>query len=162
LLREKATDLTACDTFDYNDLNAYLLVVLGLAAPEKDQIQQFQELVRKSQDRVPVPLRDITTLAKKSPLVTLSQSADLTAAIESFASGVHRILVCKDGTKDGTKEVVGILSQLRLIRFLWDYAANFPAIYQLYSMHLRDLDIGTQATISIKYVLLVHSRLSPC
>merc|ERR1712098_7162 len=66
-------------------------------------------------------------------------------AMEHFASGVHRILVCKDGTT----EVVGILSQLKVVKFLWDNATSFPAIDALYPVILRDLGVGTQQTISI-------------
>ena len=146
LLREHATDTTACGTFDYNDLNAYLLVVVGLAHPDEDQLELFSALAKKTREGTQIPLRDIQDLAKKAPLVTLSEKEDLSKAIEIFGSGVHRILVCKHGTN----EVVGILSQLKLVQFLWDNGKSFPSIDQLYPMILRDLNIGTINTISIK------------
>lgn len=146
LLRENPNDTTASDTFDYNDLNAYLLVVVGLASPEEDQVEAWSGLLQKAKGHVPIPLREIITLAKKSPLVTLSESEDLSKAIEIFGSGVHRILICKDGTT----EVVGILSQLKLVKFLWDNGSSFPTIDQLYPVILRDLSIGTVQTIAIK------------
>jgi hypothetical protein len=146
LLRETHDDTAACGTFDYSDLNAYLLVVVGLATPEEDQLVDFDVLAKKTRDRESIPLRDIQTLAKKGPLVTLPEIADLSKAIEHFGSGVHRILVCKDGTT----EVVGILSQLKLVKFLWDNGSSFPAIDALYPMVLRDLSIGTSQTIAIK------------
>ena len=127
-----------------------MLVILGLAKPDEDDVELFSELQKRSTEHRPVSLRDITPLAKKAPLVTLSESEDLSQAIEKFGSGVHRILVCKDGTT----EVVGILSQLRLLRFLWDNGANFPVIYQLYAMQLQDLNIGTLTAISIKWAIL--------
>jgi CBS domain-containing protein len=146
LLRENATEITACGTFDYNDLNAYLLVVVGLAHPDEDQLELFSALAKKTREGSQIPLRDIQDLAKKAPLVTLSENEDLSKAIEIFGSGVHRILVCRHGTT----EVVGILSQLKLVQFLWDNGKSFPSIDQLYPMILRDLNIGTVQTISIK------------
>ncbi|KAL2072111.1 hypothetical protein VTL71DRAFT_11454 [Oculimacula yallundae] len=145
LLRENANTTTACGTFDYSDLNAYLLVVVGLAHPDEEQLEIFDGLAKKAREGALIPVRDVQTLAKKSPLVTLSESEDISKAIEYFASGVHRILVCKDGTTD----VVGILSQLKVVKFLWDNGTSFPAIDALYPVILRDLGVGTQQTISI-------------
>lgn len=147
LLRETSDSTSACGTFDYSDLNAYLLVVVGLANPEGEQLETFDALAKKAREGAWIPVRDIQTLAKKGPLITLSESEDLSKAIEHFASGVHRILVCKHGTT----EVVGILSQLKVVRFLWDNATSFPAIDALYPVILRDLGVGTRETISIKY-----------
>ena len=149
LLREHPTDTKACGTFDYNDLNAYLLVVVGLAHPDDHQVELYSSLAKKGREGSEIPLRDIQDLAKKAPLVTLSEKEDLSKAVEIFGSGVHRILVCKHGTE----EVVGILSQLKLVQFLWDNGKSFPSIDQLYPMILRDLDIGTLHTISIKSVI---------
>jgi CBS domain-containing protein len=145
LLREHPHVTTACGTFDYSDLNAYLLVVVGLANPEQGQLEDYDALAKKARENVPIPLREIQSLAMKEPLVTLSQSQDLSKAMEHFASGVHRILVCKDGTT----EVIGLLSQLRLVKFLWDNGACFPPIESLYPMTLKDLGIGTPQTIAI-------------
>ena len=120
--------------------------MVGLASPEEDQLVDFDALAKKTRNREPIPLREIQTLAKKGPLVTLPESADLSKAIEQFGSGVHRILVCRDGTT----EVVGILSQLKLVKFLWDNGSSFPAIDALYPMVLKDLSVGTPQTIAIK------------
>lgn len=146
LIREDPTYNVAISTFDYSDLNAYLLVVVGLAHPEDNQKEIYDNLAAKARDGKPIPLRDIQSLAKKGPFVTLSDSDNLTKAIEYFGSGVHRVIVCKHGTA----EVVGILSQLTLVNFLWENGNSFPAIERLYSSTLRDLNIGTQNAISIK------------
>jgi len=145
-VRGSPTDLSACDTFDYNDLNAYLLVVLGLANPSEDQVEAYTEIAKKARDGTKIPLKDISSLAKKAPLVTLSESQDLSKAIEIFAGGVHRILI----VKEGTNHVIGILSQFTLVKFLWDNGSSFPIIDQLYPMILRDLNVGTHQTIAIK------------
>jgi len=146
LIRESAEKSVAIGTFDYSDLNAYLLVVVGLAHPEHDQRQLYDAIASKARDGRVIPLRDVQTLAKKGPLITLSQSDDLSTAIKHFGSGVHRVVVCKDGTT----EVVGLLSQLRLVRFLWENGSSFPGIDKLYTYNLKDLGIGTPNAISIK------------
>jgi len=59
---------------------------------------------------------------------------------------VHRIIVVKEGTDN----VVGGLSQLRLVTFLWENRKSFPVIDQLYPQYLKDLGVGSQQVISIK------------
>lgn len=146
LLREKENARNVVSTFDYSDLNAYLLIVLGLANPEESQIHAFDELAKKAQDRVSISLREVLSIAKKEPLTTLSEREDLSKAVEIFGSGIHRILVCKEGTDD----VVGILSQLKLVQFLWDNASSFPVIERLYPIVLQDLEVGAVQAVSIK------------
>lgn len=146
LVRETPQDLSACDTFDYNDLNAYLLAVLGLANPNEDQIDNYTEIAKKAREGIAIPLKEASFLAKKGPLVTLFEYQDLSKAIEIFAGGVHRILI----VKEGTDHVIGILSQWTLVKFLWDNGASFPIIDQLYPMILRDLNVGTHHAIVIK------------
>lgn len=121
-------------------------MVVGLAHPDETQKEIFDGLATKARDGKAIPLRDIQSLAKKGPFITLPESDNLTKAIEYFGSGVHRIVVCKTGTAD----VVGILSQLTLVQFLWENGNSFPAIDRLYLSTLRDLNIGTQNAISIK------------
>lgn len=146
LVRETSDGLSACDTFDYNDLNAYLLVVLGLANPAEDQVEAYTEIAKKAREGTTISLKETSSLANKAPLVTLSESQDLSNAIEIFAGGVHRILI----VQEGTNHVVGILSQWTLVKFLWDNGSSFPSIDQLYPMILRDLNVGTLQTIAIK------------
>jgi len=145
-VRETSNDLSACDTFDYNDLNAYLLVVLGLANPTEDQVEAYTEIAKKAREGTTISLKETSSLANEAPLVTLSESQDLSNAIEIFAGGVHRILI----VQEGTNHVVGILSQWTLVKFLWDNGSSFPSIDQLYPMTLRDLNVGTLQTIAIK------------
>jgi Mg2+/Co2+ transporter CorC len=146
LIRSSPNELSACDTFDYNDLNAYLLVVLGLANPTDDQIDTYTEIAKKAREATNISLKEIASLAKKAPLVTLSESQDLFKAIEIFAGGVHRILI----VKEDTDHVIGVLSQWTVVKFLWDNGSSFPTIDQLYPMILRDLNVGTHQAIAIK------------
>ncbi|KAI9759861.1 MAG: cell separation during budding [Chaenotheca gracillima] len=145
LIREKASDESAVSTFDYSDLNAYLLLVVGLAHPDEDHVQSLDELAKKARVGNKIPIRDVKDLGKKEPFVTLSHTANLTKAVEIFGSGVHRIVI----VKEGTTRVMGILSQLRLVKFLWENGRSFPIIDQLYPHVLKDLGIGSNHVISV-------------
>ncbi len=145
LVRETATSRTAISTFDYNDLNSYLLVVVGLAKPDEEHVDLYREIAKKAQAQQAISLREIQELCRKEELVSLSADSTLDKAIETFGSGIHRILVT-----DPNKEVLGVLSQLRLIEFFWDEGANFPIIERLYGSLLRDLNIGSHKIIAIK------------
>ena len=105
-------------------------------------------MAKKAQAGKKIPLRDAKSLGNKEPFVTLPHSADLTSAVETFGGGVHRIVVLKEGTN----HAVGILSQLRLIKFLWENGRCFPVIDQLYPGEIKDLGIGSQNLISVKFV----------
>ncbi|KAJ9666496.1 cell separation during budding [Coniosporium apollinis] len=145
LLRENEQSRTAVGTFDYNDLNAYLLLVVGLAHPDEEHTASFNELARRGRAGKPIPLKDVKDLGRKEPLVTLPDTADLTRAVEVFGSGIHRVIVVKEGTSD----VVGILTQLRLVRFFWENRNTFPALEHLYQQCLKDLNIGSKTVIAI-------------
>lgn len=74
-------------------------------------------------------------------------------AVEIFAGGVHRILITREGGSgngSGFGEVVGVLSQLRLVRFFWENGKNFPAIEGLYASSLQDLQMGSKSVWAIK------------
>lgn len=146
LLREHANTRHATGTFDYSDLNAYLLLVLGLAHPDEEDIGSFDELAKKGREGKPIPLRDVKEVGgKKEPLITLPHTADLTKAMEVFGSGVHRVLVAEEGTTD----IIGVLTQLRLVSFFWENRQSFPGVDQLYSQLIKDLNIGSQTVLAI-------------
>src|SRR2546421_581657 len=145
-LRESLGSRSAAGTFDYSDLNAYLLLVCGLVQPEEKDIQSFQELANKAREGNPIPVKDVMHLGKKNPYTTLPSSATLPQAVEILGSGVHRIAV----VKDGTDEVIGVLSQLHLVKFFWENGRNFATIDQLYPQQIKDLKIGSSRVIAIK------------
>ncbi|EXJ84952.1 hypothetical protein A1O3_05627 [Capronia epimyces CBS 606.96] len=145
LVRENAGS-PVIGTFDYRDLNAYLLLVVGLIKPDdNDRAEELQRLAQQAREGKAMHLRDIKELSKKEPLTFLSQESDLLKAIETFGKGVHRVVVVDETTKEAT----GVLSQTRLIRFLWDYGRSFPVLDQLYTQHLRDLKIGSNDVVAI-------------
>ncbi|KAF3763059.1 hypothetical protein M406DRAFT_238357, partial [Cryphonectria parasitica EP155] len=131
-------------TFDYKDLNAYLLVVVGLAKPEEEHVQLYEGIARRASEREAIPLREIQPLCRQEQLVSLSPDDFLPGAIEVFGSGIHRILVT---TQDG--ETVGVLSQLKVVEFFWNEGVNFQVIDRLYPALLRDLRIGSQQIVAI-------------
>lgn len=133
-------------TFGYNDLNAYLLLVVGLTKPTESQLTSFQEVAQKAREGSKIPLRDIRDLVPREPLTTLPQSANLMTAVETFGGGVHRIVVLKEDSN----EAIGIVSQSRLVKFLWENGRSFPIIDQLYPQHLKDLRLGSQKVVSVK------------
>ncbi|KAF2470356.1 uncharacterized protein BDR25DRAFT_34242 [Lindgomyces ingoldianus] len=145
LLRENPGSRTATGTFDYGDLNAYLLLVVGLAHPTESDVASFDELAKKGREGKPIPLKDIKDLGKKEPLITLPSTADLTKAMEVFGSGVHRILVVEESSTN----VVGILTQLKLVQFFWENRQSFPAVDQLYPLLIKDVNIGSHSVYAI-------------
>ncbi|CAP49289.1 uncharacterized protein PODANS_5_6150 [Podospora anserina S mat+] len=160
LVRETPTSKRAISTFDYSDLNAYLLVVVGLAKPEEEQIELYDHIAKSAQAQTPVALREIQPILKKSELVALPAEATLDAAVEAFGSGIHRLLIT-----NSAGEVIGILSQLRLLEFFWKEAVNFPVIDRLYGSVLRDLQIGSTQIIAVNAdgpladaLLLMHNE----
>ena len=147
IVRSDKSSNSAIATFDYRDLTQYLLFATGQLFPSTEEhIHLFQSLAKKAQAGHKIPLQDAKALGNKEPFVTLSHTADLTAAVELFGGGVHRIVIVNDDGKD----VVGILSQLHLIKFLWENGRCFPVIDQLYGKEIQQLGIGSQMLISIK------------
>ena len=152
LVRESKAVKTAIATFDFRDLNQYLLFATGQLTPPPELLQFYQSLATKAQAGQKIPLKDAKSLGNQETFVTLPHTAQLTTAVETFGGGTHRIIITKD---DG---VVGVLSQLRLVKFLWENARCFPVIDQLYGKEIQDLGIGSQHLISIKYVPLPFRR----
>jgi hypothetical protein len=147
LIRETPASEAAVSTFDYSDLLSYLLVVIGLAKPEPEQVEMYNGIGTKMQKGERIVLREIQELSRKESLIMLPAEDGLSQAIEILGSGIHQLLATGDGGK-----VVGVLSQLRVMRFFWNEGVNFPSIDRLYPVILRDLSstLGHQTVISIK------------
>ena len=146
-IRTSPDDESICGTFDYTDLNAFLLLIMGLYQPDEDEdLSSFEELAKKARAGGTIPVKLVKDLGKKGPFVTVPESAPLTRVVEVLGSGVHRIAV----VREGTNHVIGIISQLRLVRFFWEFGRCFSSIEALYPINLRDLNIGSSSIISIK------------
>lgn len=148
LIRETPESTSAVATFDYSDLNSYLLLAAGLTYPDEAHRASYEELAKKAHDGVPIPLRDVKKCGmEKEPLINLPTSASVLSAVEIFGGGVHRVVVVNESNP---QEVVGFFSQFRLVKFLWENGRSFPVIEELYPKALRDLVIGSHEVISIK------------
>lgn len=139
LVTDDLNSRIATGTFDYSDLNTYLLGVVDRA----------QANGGTHQPRQPDYLRDLPEFDRREPLITLPADALLPQALEFLASGVHRIVVTEGGESDSHR-VIGVLTQLRLVRFFYDNRKNFPDLTDLYSRSLVDLNVGNHEVVSIR------------
>lgn len=142
LIRESRKTRTVIGTFDFTDLNAYLLLVLGLSQPD----ELASQLAKRAQSGETIPLSDlIEHLGAREEPAFLPHTASLTQATEILGGGVHRVVVCKEGTS----EAVGIISQLRLVRFFWENHESFSATQGLYARSLKELELGAKEVLAI-------------
>ncbi|EFY99522.1 Cystathionine beta-synthase, core [Metarhizium robertsii ARSEF 23] len=144
LVRESSSLPAAVATFDYSDLNAYLLVVVGLSKPEAHQVELYNDIMLNAREGKNISMRQIQPLCRQEPLVGLPSNGNLAQAIEILGSGIHRILIT-----NSLGNVVGIMSQLLMVDFFWNEGVNFPAVDRLYPIMLRDLGVGAQQVISV-------------
>lgn len=142
LIRESRKTRTPIGTFDYSDLNAYLLLVLGLSQPD----ELAARLAERARSGHTIPLRDVNDhLGPREEPAFLPHTANLIQAMEVLGGGAHRVVICKDGTS----EAIGVLSQLRLVRFFWENHQNFSATEQLYAKSIKDLELGAKEVLAI-------------
>lgn len=142
LVRESRRTKTALATFGYDDLMAYLLLVLGMSQPD----EQAARIAERAGRGETLALKEVTDhLGWKQEPAYLPHTADLMQAVEKLGGGQHRIVVCKEGTT----EAIGVLSQLRMVRFFWQHHRNFAAMEKLYSCSLGELGLGAKAVVAI-------------
>lgn len=121
-----------CLTFDYNDLNAYLLLALNKITVNNKEISE------DCQNGKAVPVGEIVKLTPKNPFYKLPETENLSTVIGILGSGVHRVAI----TDPDITKIKGILSQRRLIKYIWDNARSFPDLEPLLNSSLQDLKIG--------------------
>lgn len=146
---EKFSNDLNCLTFDYTDLNAYLLLVLNKIKPENlrnmdySPKEEIPNLIRKAQRGEQVPVSFVIKITNKNLFIKLTESDTLSTVVEILGTGVHRIAITNDN------KLTGILSQRRLVKFLWDNARRFPSMEPLLSSSISSLHIGSSNPISI-------------
>jgi CBS domain-containing protein len=146
LLREGPGSRVAVGTFDYSDLNAYLLLGIGLKQPDEHQVARVRELARKGREGKLIPVKDVKDLGPVEPLLCVSRKEPLPKVVEIFGSGMHRVVV----VEEDSNEVVGVLTQLRLVEFFWENCRHFARIEPLFSKTIRELEVGSHSVFAIK------------
>jgi CBS domain-containing protein len=142
IIRESRATKTAIGLFGYDELNAYLLLVLGMSEPD-GVAAQIRQRARGGEI---LPLREVNDhLGQREEPIMLPHTANLSQAMEVLGGGSHRIVI----VKEGTSEAIGILSQLRLVRFFWENHQNFAATERLYGITLQELQIGAKDVLAI-------------
>ncbi|KAK9469487.1 hypothetical protein V1512DRAFT_284550 [Lipomyces arxii] len=133
------SDPTEAESFDYSDISALLLLVMGHLKPSGTQVpENLEENVTKARQGFDVPVSFVMELTAHEPFITLQGSETLLTAVEYFGRGVHRLLV----TNDAETQVLGLLSQRRLVKFIWDNARRFNSLETLFASSLQDLGLG--------------------
>ena len=149
LLRQSPSDTTVSRTFDYSDLTAFLLMVLGVTDPSHASTMSstsFQDLVKKAREgdhNIPVKL--VGDMGMKDPFITLPASETLAQVIQIMASGVHRVAVTSDHSGN---DVIGVLSQRKVVKFFWENVRAF-----------LDLELLYQKTVTVCIRIFVDCRL---
>ena len=67
----------------------------------------------------------------------------------SVSNKIKRVVNPMFVTEEGTRNVVGLLTQLRLVKFFWEQGRNFEAVEKVFPASLKDLGIGSRSVISI-------------
>lgn len=153
------SDLTNCLSFDYSDLNTYLLLIMnkvnfnelnfsGIGGPE-DTPQEKQDklvtIINKAKRGEEVPVDFIVKLHPKNPFVKFKELDTLYKVMETLGNGVHRVAI----TDNSSSKITGILSQRRLIKFMWENARRFPSLDYYLNATLQELQVGSNNPISI-------------
>lgn len=135
-------DLNDCLTFDYNDLNAYMLLSLNKIKMNKVENESIQKLISKNASTgKPVKVGDIIKFVPKTPFLKINENESLSKILQILGNGVHRVAITDDGLGKEMK-IKGILSQRRLLKYLWDNASKFENFEELSKFQLKDLKIG--------------------
>ncbi|ODV87833.1 hypothetical protein CANARDRAFT_26034 [[Candida] arabinofermentans NRRL YB-2248] len=138
-----------CLTFDYTDLNSYLLLVLNKLKVESSSSinyepkEEIPELIMKAQKGEQVPVSFVIKLTNKNPFLKLTESDTLATVAEILGTGVHRVAITKQN------KLTGILSQRRMVKYLWDNARRFPSMEPLLNSSLASLNIGSSNVVTI-------------
>lgn len=138
-----------CLTFDYTDLNSYLLLVLNrldfeeISNIDYEPRSEVPLLVQKAQRGEQVPTRFVIKLSTKNPFIKLEETDTLASVVGALGSGVHRIAITNNNA------ITAILSQRRLMKYLWDNGRRFPSLDPLLQSTIASLGIGSTNVVSV-------------
>ncbi|ABN64657.2 predicted protein [Scheffersomyces stipitis CBS 6054] len=152
-------DLSSCLTFDYSDLNTYLLLIMNKInlselsvseiGNEHDSTAKKHEIITQTINKAKrgeeVPIEFIIKLHPKNPFIKFTENDTLFKVMETLGNGVHRVAI----TNLESTKITGILSQRRLIKYMWENARRFPSLDFYLNSTLQDLKIGSSTPIFI-------------
>ncbi|KAI9279032.1 hypothetical protein BC943DRAFT_332058 [Umbelopsis sp. AD052] len=142
--------------FDYGDLISYILIVLRKEFPPEDESTiEIKELIRKAMGGEQVPVKLASDLSRKNPFCSVLPEATLISVLDEFSCGTHRVAVTLP-----SGELMGILSQSRVIDYLYKNIKHFPELHRVASKSLRQLQLGEAPVISIDSESIVLDALS--
>ncbi|CAB4416594.1 unnamed protein product [Rhizophagus irregularis] len=136
--------------FDWADVMTYLLIVLK----KKDILEQqrksdeeltseFNDLLKLAIQSQPVPVKLASDISNRNPFYSVFPETSLLQVVELFGSGTHRVSVV-----DADGNMKGILTQSRVINYLYNNVTKFPQIEELFPKSLHELNIGKSTVIS--------------
>lgn len=154
-------DLSNCLTFDYSDLNTYLLLIMNKInlndlslididnddKSPQDKLNYVINIINKAKRGEEVPVDFIIKLHPKNPFLKFDCNDNLLKAMEALGNGVHRVAITNK--IDNKENIIGILSQRRLIKYMWENARRFPSLDFYLNSTLQDLKIGSNNPITI-------------
>lgn len=157
--KDDPSDLRNCLTFDYSDLNTYLLLIMNKVDYSELSVEEIGEpthtlqekheiitqAVNKAKKGEEVPVEFIIKLHPKNPFIKFAENDTLFSVMETLGNGVHRVAI----TNEESTKITGILSQRRLIKYMWENARRFPLLEFYLSSTIQDLKIGSSKPITI-------------
>ncbi|KAI5969222.1 SDS23 [Candida margitis] len=157
--KDDHNDLRNCLTFDYSDLNTYLLLIMNKVDYSELNVEEIGEpshtlqqkhdiitqAVNKAKKGEEVPVEFIIKLHPKNPFIKFVENDTLFSVMETLGNGVHRVAI----TNEEASKITGILSQRRLIKYMWENARRFPSLEFYLSSTIQDLKIGSSKPITI-------------
>ncbi|KAH8552800.1 hypothetical protein BGW37DRAFT_423513 [Umbelopsis sp. PMI_123] len=142
--------------FDYADLISYILIVLRKELPPEDESTiEIKQLVKKATGGEQVPVKLASDLSRKNPFCSILPEATLLSVLDEFACGTHRVAVTSP-----RGDIMGILSQSRVIEYLYRNIMHFPELHRFASKSLRQLQLGKAPVISVESNTTVLDALS--
>lgn len=138
-------DPSPSETFDYADLNAYLLMLMGFVEPT-DENEEVRKMLQNARAGSAVPVKFVARLGSKNELMTLKSTDTIGAAVSILGTGVHRIAVAD---ANDPNILVGILSQRRIIRFIWENGRRFKSLEPFFQTKLSEVGITAKKVMSI-------------
>ncbi|CAO3693459.1 unnamed protein product [Umbelopsis ramanniana] len=142
--------------FDYGDLISYILIVLRKEFPPEDESTlEIKELIKMAMGGKQVPVKLASDLSRKNPFCSVLPEATLISVLDEFSCGTHRVAVTLPNG-----EIMGILSQSRVIEYLYRNITHFPELHRVASKSLRQLHLGEAPVISVDSDSIVLDALS--